>query len=133
VRSPREPGPGAAQPTESAKHSGHYRAVGMGGRALQQQTRGVSGSSGQKSSRQSRVAKGPLAARQRKKEKFTALLHQISPEHLEAAFFELKENTAPGVDGLTWRAYEEGLDAKILDLHSRLHKRWTVGNAPIRW
>jgi RNA-directed DNA polymerase len=26
------------------------------------------------------------------------------------------------VDGLTWRAYEEGLDAKILDLHSRLHK-----------
>jgi len=94
----------------------------MGGRALQQQTRGVSGSSGQKSSRQSRVAKGPLAARQRKKEKFTALLHQISPEHLEAAFFELKENTAPGVDGLTWRAYEEGLDAKILDLHSRLHK-----------
>jgi hypothetical protein len=32
----------------------------MGGRALQQQTRGVSGTSGQKSSRQSRVAKGPL-------------------------------------------------------------------------
>src|SRR5215472_3102951 len=62
------------------------------------------------------------AARQRKKEKFTALLHHMSPEHLEAAFFELKENAAPGVDGLTWRAYEEGLDAKILDLHSRLHK-----------
>jgi RNA-directed DNA polymerase len=62
------------------------------------------------------------AARQRKKEKFTALLHHISPEHLEAAFFELKENAAPGVDRLTWRAYEEGQDAKILDLHSRLHK-----------
>ena len=54
------------------------------------------------------------AARQRKKEKFTALLHHISPEHLEVAFFELKV--------LTWRAYEEGQDAKILDLHSRLHK-----------
>jgi hypothetical protein len=54
------------------------------------------------------------AVRQRKKEKFTALLHHISPEHLEAAFFELKENAAPGVDGLTWRGYEEGLDAKIL-------------------
>ena len=52
-------------------------------------------------------------ARQRKKEKFTALLHHISPEHLEAAFFELKENAAPGVDGLTWRAYEEGLDSNI--------------------
>src|SRR5215471_15757289 len=36
------------------------------------------------------------AARQRKKEKFTALLRHISPEHLEAAFFELKENAAPG-------------------------------------
>jgi hypothetical protein len=36
------------------------------------------------------------AARQRKKEKFTALLHHISPEHLEAAFFELKENAADG-------------------------------------
>src|SRR5947209_20518241 len=35
------------------------------------------------------------AARQRRKEKFTALLHHISPEHLEAAFFELKENAAP--------------------------------------
>src|SRR5262249_15241936 len=44
------------------------------------------------------------AARQRKKEKFTALLHHISPEHLEGAFFELKENAAPGVDGLTKRA-----------------------------
>ena len=40
-------------------------------------------------------------ARQRKKEKFTALLHHISAEHLEAAFSELKENAAPGVDGLT--------------------------------
>ena len=65
------------------------------------------------------------AARRRKKEKFTALLHHISPEHLKAAFFELKENAAPGVDGLTWRAYEEGLDAKILDLHSRLIKEHT--------
>jgi hypothetical protein len=40
-------------------------------------------------------------ASQRKKEKLTALLHHISPEHLEAAFYELKENAAPGVDGLT--------------------------------
>ena len=42
------------------------------------------------------------SARQRKKEKFTALRHHISAEHLEAAFFELKENAAPGVGGLTW-------------------------------
>ena len=61
-------------------------------------------------------------ARQRKKEKFTALLHHISPQHLEAAFFELKEDAAPGVDGLTWRAYEADLDCNIADLHSRFHR-----------
>jgi RNA-directed DNA polymerase len=60
-------------------------------------------------------------ARQRKKEKFTALLHHISAEHLEEAFFELKENAAPGVDGLTWRAYEADLERNLADLHSRLH------------
>ncbi|WP_425908338.1 group II intron reverse transcriptase/maturase [Nitrobacter sp. TKz-YC02] len=61
-------------------------------------------------------------ARQRKKEKFTSLFHHISIDHLADAFAELKENAAPGVDGLTWRAYEADLDHKIVDLYSRLHK-----------
>jgi RNA-directed DNA polymerase len=61
-------------------------------------------------------------ARQRKKEKFTALLHYTSAEHLEAAFFELKENAAPGVDGLTWGACEAALDHNLADLHSRLDR-----------
>ena len=61
-------------------------------------------------------------ASQRKKEKFTALLQHINAEHLEEAFFNLKENAAPGVDGLTWRAYEEDLDSNIADLHLRLRK-----------
>ena len=46
------------------------------------------------------------AARQRKKEKFTALLHHISIELLDEAFFELKEDAAPGVDGLSGADYE---------------------------
>src|SRR3979490_1776469 len=62
------------------------------------------------------------AARQRKKEKFTALLHHISIDHLEEAFFELKEDAAPGVDELTWRAYEAELEHKLEDLHARLHR-----------
>jgi RNA-directed DNA polymerase len=61
-------------------------------------------------------------ARQRKKEKFTALFHHISIDHLADAFAELKENAAPGVDGLTWRAYEADLDRRIVDLHSRLQR-----------
>ena len=37
-------------------------------------------------------------AKERKKEKFTALFHHISIDLLEEAFYELKENAAPGVD-----------------------------------
>src|SRR6266496_547418 len=59
------------------------------------------------------------AASKRKKEKFTALFHHISVEHLEAAFFELQENAAAGVDGLTWRAYQADLEHNLEDLHRR--------------
>jgi RNA-directed DNA polymerase len=61
-------------------------------------------------------------ARQRKEERFTALFHHISIDLLEEAFFELEENAAPGVDGLTWRKYEAELERKLEDLHSRLHR-----------
>src|ERR1700675_2207970 len=62
------------------------------------------------------------AARQRKKEKFTALLHHVSIDHLEEAFFELKESAAPGVDGLTCRDYEQHLGRNLEDLYARLHR-----------
>ena len=62
------------------------------------------------------------AARQRKKERFTSLLHHLSIELLRLAFFALKREAAPGVDGLTWRDYEADLDRRIEDLHSRVHR-----------
>src|ERR1700676_398491 len=61
-------------------------------------------------------------ARQRKKEKFTALFHHVSIDHLEEAFFELKENAAPGVDGLTCRDYEQHLERNLEALHARVHR-----------
>ena len=61
-------------------------------------------------------------ARERKKEKFTSLLHHISIDHLEEAFFELKKNAAPGVDGLTCRDYEQHLERNLEDLHARVHR-----------
>src|ERR1700738_948391 len=61
-------------------------------------------------------------AKERKKEKFTSLLHHISIELLDEAFFELKEEAAPGVDGLTWAEYEQNLDRNIEDLHARVHR-----------
>src|SRR5207342_463826 len=62
------------------------------------------------------------AARQRKKEKFTALFHHVSIDHLAEAFSELKETAATGVDGLTWRDYEQHLERNLEDLHARVHR-----------
>jgi retron-type reverse transcriptase len=62
------------------------------------------------------------AARLRKKEKLTALLHHINVDLLREAFFALKRDAAPGVDGVTWRAYEADLEGNLTDLHSRVHR-----------
>src|SRR5204862_3372943 len=61
-------------------------------------------------------------ARQRKKERVTSLFHHISVELLRVAFFALKRDAAPGVDGLTWQDYEADLARKIEDLHARVHR-----------
>ena len=61
------------------------------------------------------------AARQGKKLRFTALLHHIGAPMLQTAFFALKRDAAPGVDGLTWRTCEADLDRRIEDLHERVH------------
>ena len=62
------------------------------------------------------------AARQRKKERFTSLLHHINVDLLRLAFFELKRNAAPGVDGLTWQDYEADLELRLVDLHARVQR-----------
>src|SRR6201989_1821385 len=61
-------------------------------------------------------------ARQRKKERFTSLFHYLSVELLRLAFFALKRDAAPGVDGLTWQDYEADLDRRIEDLHARVQR-----------
>jgi RNA-directed DNA polymerase len=61
-------------------------------------------------------------ARQEKKERFTALLHHVNVDLLRAAFSWLKRDAAPGVDGLTWREYEQDLEVRLVDLHARMHR-----------
>src|SRR6201981_3788866 len=63
-----------------------------------------------------------LAARQREKEQFTALLHHINVDTLRTAFYALKRKAAPGVDGMTWQDYEADLELRIEDLHGRVHR-----------
>ena len=62
------------------------------------------------------------AARQRRKDKFTTLLHHISTDLLEQAFLELKEDAAAGVDGLRWQDYAADLERNLADLHARVHR-----------
>src|SRR5690349_12997861 len=62
------------------------------------------------------------AARQRKKERFTALFHHVSVDLLRLAFYALKRDAAPGVDGVTWQDYEADLERRLADLHGRVHR-----------
>jgi len=62
------------------------------------------------------------AAKARKQERFTALLHHLSVGLLRDSYYALKRQAAPGVDGVTWKEYEDGLEGRISDLHSRVHR-----------
>src|ERR1700675_632106 len=72
------------------------------------------------------------AAGKDKKLRFTALLHHIyNLETLRMAYFSLKKEAAPGVDGETWRHYGEELERNLQDLSERL-KRGAYRAKPVR-
>jgi hypothetical protein len=56
----------------------------------------------------------------RKKERFTSLLHHVDLAMLRTAFYAMKRDAAPGVDGITWETYEQDLDRRIETLHERV-------------
>ena len=61
-------------------------------------------------------------ARKNKQERFTALLHHVTPALLRESFYALKRKAAPGVDGVTWQEYATGLEDRLQDLHGRVHR-----------
>jgi retron-type reverse transcriptase len=73
-----------------------------------------------------RVTQGLHGVRERagrnKQERFTALLHHVTPDLLRESFYALKRKAAPGVDGVTWEEYATGLEDRLKDLHSRVHR-----------
>src|SRR5437016_2787181 len=110
-------------PAKSPNKAGPSVAEGMEGRGL------AKGNSGQQNAprTQSRVS-APSAldrvrqvAKRDKAVRFTALRHHIyDVERLRAAYFALKRDAAPGVDGETWRHYGEALETHLADLSERL-------------
>jgi RNA-directed DNA polymerase len=62
------------------------------------------------------------AARENKEMKFTTLLHHLTIDLLRESFYSMKRKAAPGVDGVTWHEYEDGLEDRLIDLHDRVHR-----------
>jgi hypothetical protein len=91
--------PTAVKPTNKAVHSVAEPVeprTGTKGNANQQSTRRAQdrGSVSQALERVRQVAG------QRKKERFTSLLHHVDPAMLRTAFYAMKRDAAPGVDGM---------------------------------
>lgn len=63
------------------------------------------------------------AAKEDRKQRFTALWHHVyNVNRLRQAFFALKREATPGVDGRTWREYATALEANLKDLSGRLQR-----------
>ncbi len=72
------------------------------------------------------------AAKQDRKQRFTALLHHVyDAEQLRAAYFAVKRHAAAGIDGETWQHYGMALEANLQDLSERL-KREAYRAKPVR-
>jgi retron-type reverse transcriptase len=91
---------------------------------------GTEGNAGQQSTRRAQdresvsqaLERVRQAAKQKRKERFTALFHHLNPEMLRTAFFALKRDAAAGVDRVRWQDYEADLDRRIEDLSDRVHR-----------
>src|SRR6266536_1680456 len=109
----------AGKPMNKAEQSATEsveRRAGAKGNADQQSTRRAQN----RESVSQALGRVRQAAGQRKKERFTSLLHHIDPAMLRTAFYAIKRDAAPGVDGMIWETYERDLDRRIGDLHARV-------------
>ncbi len=123
-----------AVPVKSPNNAGQPVAEGMEGRGL------AKGNLRQQNAPRTPSRKGAPsalervrhAARRDRTRQFTALLHHVyNLETLRAAYFGLKREAAPGVDGETWRHYGEALEDNLRDLSDRL-KRGAYRAKPVR-
>ena len=115
---------GCVVPAKCLNKGGKPRAEGMEGR------RPAKENAGQTTAPRTQSRIGELsdlhgvrkAARKDKRTRFTALLHHVTVNLLWDSYYALKREAAPGVDGVSWKEYETGLDTKLADLHSRIHR-----------
>jgi RNA-directed DNA polymerase len=113
-------------PTKSPNNAGASAAEGMEGRGL------AKGNLSQQNAPRTPSRDGARSALERVREaaerdkqmRFTALLHHVyNVDHLQAAYYALKRDAAPGVDGATWEHYGQAMEANLTDLSGRLKRR----------
>jgi len=54
--------------------------------------------------------------------RFTALLHHVTVDRLRQAYWAINPRASTGMDGVTWGAYGQDLEANLQDLHARVHR-----------
>ena len=59
-------------------------------------------------------------ARKDKKLTFTSLTHHLNPVLLRQSFYQLRRQSAKGVDGVSWFKYEEDLEERLVKLHRKI-------------
>ena len=112
-------------PAKSANNlADHAEAESMEGRGLA--NRNVEESNPHRTQSRGRGSRGLLGIREAAardgKLKFNALFHHLTLDQLRVSFFDLKKSAAAGVDEVTWRDYEPGLEDRLIDLHDRIHR-----------
>jgi len=121
-------------PVKSSNNTGPLVTEGMEGRELAKGNLLEQNASRIQSRSNALSALGRVrqAAAKDKKLRFTALLHHIyNLETLRMAYFSLKKEASPGVDGETWQHYGEELASNLQDLSERL-KRGAYRAKPVR-
>ena len=110
-------------PTKFPNKAGRPAAEGMEGRGL------AKGNRRQQTAPRAQDRVGVPSALERvrqvaerdKQVRFTTLLHHVyHVDHLRAAYFALKRDATPGIDGETWEHYGEALEENLRDLSGRL-------------
>lgn len=62
------------------------------------------------------------AAKGDKHKQFTSLFHHISEALLLQSYHQLKRQSAPGCDGITWDSYAQNAHDNLRELHGRLQR-----------
>jgi RNA-directed DNA polymerase len=48
--------------------------------------------------------------------------HHLTIDLLRESYYALQRSASPGVDGVSWQQYEQGLEARLAELHGRVHR-----------